>query len=91
MFGLSLPKILLTVLAALAAWYGYRWWTRLQERREAAVAGRRDEFGQAFGKGESGSGKFAAADEMVLCPSCRTYVAKQAATSCGRDNCPFPG
>ncbi|MCW5698664.1 MAG: hypothetical protein KIT00_02360 [Rhodospirillales bacterium] len=93
MFGLSLPKILFTVLVAYAVWSAYRWWNRTEARRKAEVEARmREEVARAsslHGRGNRPNPD--KAEETECCPVCNTYVATGAARSCGRRDCPFPG
>ncbi len=79
MFGFSLTKLL--VLAAIigAIWYGFKWVGRLDKMRKEAL--RHDSRSR-----ESAN---LAAEEMVRCSSCDTYVAATGARACGRDDCPY--
>ena len=91
MFGLSLTKILFTVVAVLAVWYGYRWMARVQARRRAELDEHmRREMRQAK-QGPGRSGGTTKAEDLVFCEPCESYVRARGARSCGRPDCPYPG
>ena len=100
MFGFSLQKLL--VLAAIigAVWYGFKLVSRLQEARDLE---QRKPGGSKPGGSEPGRQKPGgiwrwasrakepdqAAEDMVQCPVCKTYVAARGSSSCGRPDCPY--
>lgn len=92
MFGFSLPKILFTIAVIALVWYGFKWFTRYQEvqaeGRKSVNSGRR---GASAGRKPAEPAGDAAAEEMVACSACGTYVVAKGARSCGRGDCPYPG
>ncbi|HEV8680850.1 MAG TPA: hypothetical protein VGQ90_15850 [Stellaceae bacterium] len=72
---ITLPKLLLLVLVAFAAWYAVRWINRppprVTRRREARAGGQ------------------AAVEDLTACRVCGAYVAASA-RSCGKPSCPLP-
>jgi hypothetical protein len=74
----ALPKLLILLLVAVAAWYAVRRWNGMQRdlprRRPAATARTRRSI---------------EAEDLVLCDVCSAYVAGSA-HSCGRPDCPRP-
>jgi uncharacterized protein len=92
MFGLSLSKLLFTIVAVLAVWYGYRWIGRVLARRRAELEEQmRLDIRQASKRGPGGSGATAKAEDLIPCGSCGDYVPARGARNCGRDDCPYPG
>ena len=93
MFGLSLPKLLFTIVVVMAIWHGFKWLARLQEdqlaNRERARKGRRATASAGTPNVSSRSDEIDSED-MIKCPICETYVSTTAAVSCGRDGCPYP-
>ncbi len=81
MFGFSLTKLLFTVAVIAAIWYGYKWIGRIKSMRAA---------GDKLGGNRPRSGP-AAVEDMIRCPVCDSFVAAPAATSCGREDCPYRG
>ena len=96
MLGFSIQKLLFTVAAIFAVWYGFKWVGRMKKVREREArerlrrqVGNGGEAGTSeFGAGVSVSG---AAEEMVECPTCGAFVAITGAKSCGKADCPYPG
>ena len=69
----SLPKILFTILAIIAVWQGFKW----LQRRQTLVSQRAHE------DMDSESAKLKDdINEMVACPDCGVYVAKDAGHRC---------
>ena len=92
MFGLSLTKILFTIVAVLAVWYGYRWIGRVQARRRVELEEHmRRETRQTSKRGLGGSGATAKAEDLIPCETCGAYVPERGARGCGRADCPYPG
>ncbi len=90
MFGLSLTKILFTIIVVLIVWYGFKWMNRVQDQRREASRIDPKKPSAAAGSNRS----TAAADEveeMVKCAVCGDYVSQKGAVNCGRDGCPYPG
>lgn len=80
-----LAKLLFTAAAVVIVWYGFRWLGRAQARRrvEDERRMRRD--------GTRREAPRAAVEDMLACPACGTYVARDTARNCGRADCPYPG
>ena len=87
MFGFSFAKLIFTVLIVMAIWYGFKWIGRIQELRDANARNqlRRGE------KPEKSSPPANNAEDMIKCPACESFVAAKGVSSCGRDDCPYPG
>ncbi len=90
MFGFSLPKLIFTIVAVLAIWHGFKWFTRYQEDRLANRGKVRKGGGAAAPRARPSEPEIDS-EEMIKCPVCETYVSASAAVSCGRDGCPYPG
>lgn len=94
MFGFSLPKILFTVAAIMAIWYGFKWIGRMQEqqkmqgRKQAKQAKKAAEQKPVWGQTRDPA---LDAEELVACAVCNTYVPAEGIRSCGRKDCPYPG
>ncbi len=92
MFGFSIAKLLFTIIAVLAVWHGFKWFTRIQQVRtdnQSRVGKRGNPAGYAP---SARAGDFSTdAEEMIKCTVCDTYVSAGSAVSCGRDGCPYPG
>ncbi len=73
----SLPKLLVTALLIALAWYGFKMYARLRERRDAL--------------GKEKKAKAPVAQDLVKCPACDAYVAPRGTSNCGRADCPYPG
>ncbi len=86
MFGLSIGKLLPTALVVVVVFYGWKWVGRVQAQRTEALK-------QAKTRRRNRPTPPPAADavDMVQCPVCGDYVPARGATSCGRDDCPYPG
>ncbi len=91
MFGFSLQKLLFTGLVIAAIFYGFRWFTQMQARRDQNVR-RRAKGGKPRSTGANRESTAAADDieTMVECKVCGSFVASGSARSCGRDDCPYP-
>ena len=88
--GFSLSKVLFTVFAVLAVWYGFKWVTRVQARRRAEIAQRMQD--EARGRTGAPTGpRRTAVEDMAACSTCGAYVPTRGAVACGRPDCPYPG
>ena len=91
MLGFSIQKLL--VLAAIigAVWYGFKLVGRLDQARKADARGtdRKRATGRSWWPGkrdrEEKGGAQVEAQDMVLCPRCKTYVTSLAAHDCESD------
>lgn len=82
MFGFSLPKLVVLAVIIAAVWYGFKFLGRLEAKRKAEL--------KAAKKGGSATqAADLAAESMIQCPVCETYVAASSARSCGRGDCPY--
>ncbi len=90
MFGFSLPKLIFTIVAVLAVWHGFKWFTRYQEDRLANRGNVRKSASPSAPRARAPEPEFDS-EEMIKCPVCETYVSASAAVSCGRNGCPYPG
>lgn len=86
MLGFSLQKLM--VLAAIigAVWYGFKYLGRLSEDRKADA-----KESIKSGRGKDRAARSDGVEEMVRCDACDAFVAANNASSCGREDCPFPG
>ncbi|HEX5079669.1 MAG TPA: hypothetical protein VFV80_11010 [Geminicoccaceae bacterium] len=78
MFGLSLSKVLLTILVIVAIWKGLALVSRLASERQAAL---RRQAGAA--KRAAAGARGAGAVELRQCPRCGAYVDPREGCSCG--------
>lgn len=79
MLGLSLSKIVLTLAVLGGVWW---LWRRFAQ---GAAAGRRSPAGAVRQK----AARQVVVEDMAACPVCGTYVAKQGAARCAREDCPY--
>ena len=81
MFGLSVGKILLLVLLALAVWTYFRYRARVRLVREA--------FREMQRQAQEATRQSAPREPVSLtsCPVCGAYISADSAP-CGRPNCP---
>ncbi len=93
MLGFSIQKLLFTAAVIVAVWYGFKWVGRMKVKRDAEAKAklRRQASGDASGGSGGASGATVDAEEMVECAACGAFVAARGATSCGREDCPYPG
>jgi len=83
--GLSLGKLLILALLAVAVWYGFKYRSRIDAVRRA--------FEHEFAKGRKPPpppppARVAAVD-LVPCERCGAYVASRGAAPCNRADCPW--
>ncbi len=89
MFGFSLQKLLVLAAIIAAVWYGFKFVGRLDRARKEGA--REALKGRKRGERAAAQKADAAAEEMLRCDACGAYVVARGATSCGRDDCPYPG
>ncbi|MEE8188447.1 MAG: hypothetical protein V3T80_04505 [Kiloniellales bacterium] len=90
MFGFSLQKLIVLVAVIAAVWYGFKFISRLHDKREAEAKldqGRAGRTRSGVGAGPDSTG--AVAQDMVQCQVCEAYVPARGAGHCGRDDCPY--
>ena len=81
MFGLSLTKILFTVLVIVAIWRAFAYIGRLQAMRQRSLGSTRADGGAApRPRGRSPT----ATIDLVPCPSCGAYVPRGEPCRCRR-------
>lgn len=83
MLGLSVGKVLFTVVIVAAVVYGWKWMNRVQVRQNQASRRVHEERPRQRPAVE--------AVDMTQCPTCGDYVPAKGAKSCGRQDCPYPG
>jgi hypothetical protein len=83
MFGFSFLKLLLLVGVIAFVWFGWRWYQRWELEQRRAEAERRT-------GGTTDAPPRLAAEDMVACRVCGTYVAPRSARACARAECPYP-
>jgi uncharacterized protein len=81
MLGFSFMKLLLLVGVIAFVWFGWRWYQRWELEQRRAEAARRTGGSEA---------PRLAAEDMVACRVCGTYVAPRSARACARPECPYP-
>jgi TRAP-type C4-dicarboxylate transport system permease small subunit len=80
MLGFSLGKLLVTAVAILIVWYGFKYMTRLGDARAAKVAAKK----------ASTKDNRVEAEDLVECNVCGSFVAAATAKKCDRGACPYP-
>ena len=91
MFGFSVSKILFTIVAVAAIWYGFKFIQRVQDSNKDSVSGRRRP-GVDGGANRAPAGRDDDdVETMIECRVCGSFVAASGARSCGREDCPYPG
>jgi hypothetical protein len=83
MFGLSFSKVLLLVAVIAIVWFGWRWFQRWEKERRAPAVRQAERVGRDD-RDAPVPPKGAAAEDLVACPRCGTYVAAGAPHSCIR-------
>ena len=93
MLGFSIQKLLFTIAVVVAVWYGFKWVSRMQVKRDAQAKAklRRQDSGDASSDLGAASGATDDVEEMVECAACGAFVAAREAKSCGLEDCPYPG
>ena len=94
MFGFSIQKLL--VLAAIigAVLYGFKFIGRLDKgRKDAAKEALRAAKNHAAGRKEASAPPPTSETTLDLerCETCGDFIAARGGTSCGREDCPYPG
>lgn len=80
----SLPKILFLGLIIVAVLYGFKWFARMQEQRNARPKDKEKTTTSSRDSVKDG------VEDTSQCSTCGAYVTS-GARNCGRDNCPFTG
>jgi hypothetical protein len=83
--GLSLGKLLVLGAIVFVVWYGFKYRGRIEAVRRAFErerAARRD-------RPPDRTSRTIAAEDLVKCDRCGSYVAAHATSSCGRADCPW--
>lgn len=71
-----LTKLVVLAAAIAIAWYGFKFVSRLDERRKAKIDNQRADAAQSV-------------NETVKCRACGAYVPVNMASNCGRGDCPY--
>ena len=87
MFGFGLQKLLLLALIIGAVWYGFKYFSRLDNLRGKVEKTARKAAEKVAGKPAQPT----TAQDMERCETCGDFVAQGSATACGREACPYPG
>lgn len=74
MFGLTLTKLLFTILVIVLVWRGFAMIGRLHRARQARAVGRRS----------TGDGRRVGTIELVECPRCGSYFDPKEGCHCAR-------
>ena len=80
MLGLSLSKILFTILVIVAVWRGFMFVSRLANERKAAL---KRQTGDARRASATSQAKRATTVELRPCPRCGAYIDPRAGCGCG--------
>jgi uncharacterized protein len=94
MFGLSLTKIIVTILLIVAVWYLFKLYQRKKlVRAEEAISRffKRDPSPESPSPRSASAAASREAEVLVECRTCGAYVSPRNAVSCGKANCPYPG
>jgi ribosomal protein L32 len=84
--GLSLGKILVLAVLVAVVWYGFKYRARIEAVR--AVLQREAEARRARAR-QGEPRQTLAAEDLVKCDRCGSYVAAHSASACGRADCPW--
>ena len=79
MFGFSIGKLLVTGIAILVVWYGFKLLAR--DGKDSKMTSREAAKPENLGVN---------AEELVECGVCQAYAASATASDCGRSGCPYP-
>lgn len=79
MFGFSIGKLLVTAIAILVVWYGFKLLTDDGKREQPRVRRRSKRAAPAR----------PVAEDMVQCRVCAAYVSATMPNDCGREGCPY--
>lgn len=71
-----LTKLVVLAAAIAICWYGFKFFSRLDERRKADIANRKADGIRPV-------------NDTVKCGACGAYVAVDMASNCGRGDCPY--
>ena len=82
MFGISLAKILFTVLAVVGIWYAFRWMNRMGQRGAAKARN---------GIRRTAESRGMPVADLTACPVCGSYVVAGPSAACGKAGCPYGG
>jgi len=90
MLGFSLQKLLVLAIILATVWYGFKFVGRLDAaRRSRAKEALKRAASRAAGR--PAAPEPPAAEDMVRCRVCGTFVPARRATACGRPDCPYAG
>jgi uncharacterized protein len=78
-------KFLVFIVLVVSLWYVMRW------IQEAAVSRRVDQRSADRATGSPRQQTVPRATDMKACSRCGAYVPAEFPTSCGRQDCPYPG
>ncbi len=79
MLGFSFTKLVVLAAIVAAVWYGFKFVSRLEQRRKEDLAASR----------QPESADMKDVGEMIKCPKCAAFVAANGAMNCGRSKCPY--
>jgi len=85
--GLSFGKLVVLAILILVVWYGFKYASRVEAVRQALkreMAAQRERA-----RTQAKPGPTLAAEDLVKCNRCGSYVAAHAAAGCGRADCPY--
>jgi hypothetical protein len=74
-----LPRLFMLALAMIAAWYGRRFLESLMQPQPPEPGNRK------------AANTEPAAQDLVKCPTCGSYVTPHGPTGCGQSPCPYGG
>jgi hypothetical protein len=92
MFGLSVSKVLFTILAIGVVLYGFNWLSRRRTdlhselgKRKSPRVRRRQTAGASKGNNHT------SVEDLIQCRVCGSYVSPGTAGGCDRQDCPYVG
>ncbi len=88
MLGFSLQKLLVLGIILAAVWYGFKWVGRYQKLQNAKTKNK--SRSKVESEAEDAGDRIDAAEDMVPCAVCGTYVVAAEARCCDRADCPYP-
>ena len=90
MLGISITKLLFTIVVVLVVWKGFKWFKRLKKNCTTSAGNVNARGNQK--KSSKSRGAFGVLDtvEMTKCTTCEIYIPMAGAVFCGKDGCPYP-
>jgi hypothetical protein len=84
--GLSFGKLVVLAILVAIVWYGFKYAGRVQAVSRAM---RREMEARRARPRPAASARAIAAEDLVKCDACGSYVAANSTSACGRADCPW--